>query len=252
MTGMQLEGKRIIVTGGAQGMGESTVRAFAREGAQVVSFDIKESAGRSVATEATRTGPGSVRFSFVDVSDHTEVTEAVRDAAATLGGLDVLVNIAGVQRAKPAHELTPADLDFLFGINLRGTVYTNQAAFAVMREAGTGAILNFGSDAGLNPIAGLAGYSATKGAVMSWTRTVADEWGRQGIRVNSVVPAIATPMTDAGTKDRGERYAKVPLGGWLGDPDRDFAPVMVFLAGDGARFINGQIIAVNGGLGMVR
>ncbi|KAA9164518.1 SDR family oxidoreductase [Amycolatopsis acidicola] len=249
---MQLDGKRIIVTGGAQGMGEATVRAFAREGAQVFSFDIKESAGRSVAEKATAEGPGSARFSFVDVSDHAEVTEAVRDAASAMGGLDVLVNIAGVQRAKPAEELTPEDLDFLFDINVRGTVYAGQAAFEVMKAAGTGAILNFGSDAGLNPIAGLAGYSATKGAVMAWTRTVADEWGRQGIRVNSVVPAIATPMTDAGTKDRGDRYSRVPLGGWLGDPERDFAPVMVFLAGDGARFINGQIIAVNGGLGMVR
>jgi NAD(P)-dependent dehydrogenase (short-subunit alcohol dehydrogenase family) len=176
----------------------------------------------------------------------------VRDSAAAMGGLDVLVNVAGVQRAKPAEQLTAEDLDFLIDINLRGTIYTNQAAFEAMRDGGTGAILNLGSDAGLTPIAGLAGYSATKGGVMAWTRTVADEFGRRGIRVNSVVPAIQTPMTENGAKDRGERYAKVPLGGWLGDADRDFAPVMVFLASDGARFINGQIIAVNGGLGMVR
>jgi 2-hydroxycyclohexanecarboxyl-CoA dehydrogenase len=249
---MRLAGKRVIVTGGAQGMGETTVRAYVREGATVFSFDIKDEAGQQVAAAACAGGPGTATYRHVDVSSQPEVADGVRDASERMGGLDVMVNIAGVQRAKPAHELTVEDLDFLIDINLRGTIYTNQEAFRAMREAGTGAILNFGSDAGLAPIPGLAGYSATKGGVMAWTRTTADEFGRQGIRVNSVVPAIQTPMTDAGTKDRGDRYAKVPLGGWLGDAERDFAPVMVFLASDGARFINGQILAVNGGLGMVR
>lgn len=249
---MSLRGKRIIVTGGAQGMGETTVRAYVREGAVVTSFDVKDDEGKRVAAQAAERGPGSAGFRHVDVSDQAAVSVAVAEAAAEMGGLDVLVNIAGVQRAKPAHELTVTDLDFLIDINLRGTIYTNQAAFEAMREAGTGTILNFGSDAGLNPIAGLAGYAATKGGVMAWTRTIADEFGRQGIRVNTVVPAIQTPMTAAGAAERSDRYSKVPLGGWLGDAERDFAPVMVFLAGDGARFINGQIIAVNGGLGMVR
>lgn len=249
---MDLVGKRIIVTGGAQGMGASVVRAYVREGASVHSFDVKDDLGRQVAEEATTRGPGSSTYAHVDVSDQTAVAVAVQQATRSMGGLDVLANVAGVQRPKPAENLTPEDLDFLLDINLRGTIYTNQAAFLAMRDAGTGAILNFGSDAGLTAIPGLAGYSASKGAIMAWTRTLAKEFGRRGIRVNSVVPAIQTPMTDVGHDDRRDLYSKVPLGGWLGDPDTDFAPVMVFLAGDGARFINGQIIAVNGGLGMVR
>jgi 2-hydroxycyclohexanecarboxyl-CoA dehydrogenase len=248
----QLDGKRIIVTGGAQGMGEATVRAFVREGATVHSFDVKEEPGRRVAEKATADGPGTAEYRHVDVSDEPAVRAAVDGAASAMSGLDVMVNIAGVQRAKPAEELTPADLDFLLDINLRGTIYTNQAAFRAMRDGGTGSIVNVGSDAALGAIPGLAGYAATKGAVMAWTRTLAVEFGTRGIRVNTVVPAIRTPMTEAGAAERGRHYAKVPLGGWLGDADRDFAPVMVFLAGDGSRFINGQIIAVNGGLGMVR
>lgn len=249
---MRLAGKRVIVTGGAQGLGKVTVCAYVREGATVASFDVKDALGEQVAAAANNEGPGSARYRHVDVSRQPEVAHAVRRAADEMGGLDVMVNIAGVQCARPAHELTVDDLGFLIGINLRGTIYTNQEAFRTMREAGSGAILNFGSDAALAPIPGLAGYSAAKGGVMAWTRTTADEFGRQGIRVNSVVPAIQTPMTDAGTKDRGDRYSQVPLGGWLGDAERDFAPVMVFLASDDARFVNGQIIAVNGGLGMVR
>jgi NAD(P)-dependent dehydrogenase (short-subunit alcohol dehydrogenase family) len=249
----QLDGKRIIVTGGAQGMGESTVRAFAREGAAVVALDVKEDQGRQTAERIAAETGAEVSFVRADVSDRGQVFDAVARAAEGLGGLDVMVNVAGVQRAKPAEELTEADLDFLLNINLRGTFFTNQAAFAAMKPAGAGHIINFGSDAGMTAIRGLAGYSATKGAVHAWTRTVALEFGAHGIRVNTVVPAMKTPMTEAGrTQGRANVYSKVPLGGDLGEPDRDLAPVMVFLASDGSRFITGQTISVNGGIGMVR
>lgn len=249
----QLDGKRIIVTGGAQGMGESTVRAFAREGAAVVALDVKEDQGRQTAERIAEETGAEVSFVRADVSDRGQVFDAVGRAVEGLGGLDVMVNVAGVQRAKPAEELTEADFDFLLNINLRGTFFTNQAAFAAMKPAGGGHIINFGSDAGMTPIRGLAGYSATKGAVHAWTRTVALEFGAHGIRVNTVVPAMKTPMTEAGrTQGRANVYSKVPLGGDLGEPDRDLAPVMVFLASDGSRFITGQTISVNGGIGMVR
>jgi 3-oxoacyl-[acyl-carrier protein] reductase len=249
---VQLEGKRIIVTGAAQGMGATCVRAYVREGAVVAAIDVKDELGRQTTSEATSAGPGSAVYLHADVSDRVQVDSAFADAVHHLGGLDVLVNVAGVQRARPAAQFTDADLDFLLGINLRGTILTNQAAFPAMRDAGTGTILNFGSDAGLTAMPGLAAYSATKGGVMAWTRTIAGEWGTLGIRANSVVPAIQTPMTTSGATERNDIYSSVPLGGALGDPERDFAPVMIFLASDGARFITGQAIAVNGGLGMVR
>lgn len=253
VVGRQLDGKRIIVTGGAQGMGESTVRAFAREGAALVALDVKEDQGRQTAERIAEETGSEVSFVRADVSDRGQVFDAVARAVEGLGGLDVMVNVAGVQRAKPADELTEADFDFLLDINLRGTFFTNQAAFAAMKPAGSGHIINFGSDAGMTAIRGLAGYSATKGAVHAWTRTVALEFGAHGIRVNTVVPAMKTPMTEAGgTQGRANVYSKVPLGGDLGEPDRDLAPVMVFLASDGSRFITGQTISVNGGIGMVR
>ncbi|MFJ4840628.1 SDR family NAD(P)-dependent oxidoreductase [Streptomyces sp. NPDC088746] len=249
---MQLAGKKIIVTGAAQGMGASTVRAYAAEGAEVAAVDVKDDLGRRVAEEATLQGPGKVTYHHANVTDRAEVDAAFSAAVVDLGGLDVLVNIAGVQRARPAAEFTDEDLDFVLGINLRGTILTNQAAYRTMREAGSGVVLNFGSDAGLTAMPGLGAYAASKGGVMAWTRTIAGEWGPEGIRANSVVPAVQTPMTANGAQERGNIYSSIPLGGRLGDPERDFAPVMVFLASDGARFITGQIIAVNGGLGMVR
>ncbi|WAH96309.1 SDR family NAD(P)-dependent oxidoreductase [Arthrobacter sp. MMS18-M83] len=250
---MQLQGKRIIVTGGAQGMGAATVRAFAREGAAVVAMDLKEEQGMATAEEIARETGADVSFAAVDVACREQVFDAVSAATQRLGGLDVLVNVAGVQRAKPAEELTDADFDFLLNINLRGTFYTSQAAFLAMKPSKAGHIINFGSDAGMSAIRGLGGYSATKGGVHAWTRTIALEFGPHGVRANIVVPAMKTPMTESGQSEgRGNVYAKTPLGGELGDPDRDLAPVMVFLAGDGSRFITGQTISVNGGLGMVR
>ena len=142
---------------------------------------------------------------------------------------------------------------------MKGTLYTNQAAFRHMRARG-GRIINFGSGAGIRGQRGSAHYSAAKGAVMAWTRTVAQEWARHGITVNSIVPAIWTPMYEAYRQRMSEPESTIhdlamqhviPLGGRLGDPERDIAPVMVFLAGDGARFITGQAIAVDGGMVML-
>lgn len=248
---MQLQGKRIVVTGGGSGMGAATVRAYAAEGAAVAVLDVNDEAAEKVIAEVSANGDTAPRFYRADIGRRDQVDAAFDAAAGDLGGIDVLANVAGVQRGKPAAEFTDADLDFLIDINLRGTILTNQAAYRHMNGNGYGNILNFGSDAGLGPIPGVAAYAATKGGVMAWTRTVAAEWAKAGVRVNSIVPAMLTPMTEAGQRDRADVYASIPLGG-LGDVEADFAPVMVFMAGDGARFITGQIIACNGGLGMVR
>lgn len=248
---MQLEGKKIIVTGGAHGMGAGAVRAFVAEGASVAVLDIKDELAEHVVKEANEDGPGRARYFHCDVVRRPEVDSAVHDATSWLGGLDVLANVAGVQRKKSPEEFTGEDLDFLLGVNLLGTIHTNQAAFPHLRTDG-GTILNLGSDGGLVAMPGIAAYAASKGAVMSWTRAIAGEWAKHGIRANSIVPAIKTPMTDNGGEQGKSVYSMVPLGGELGDVMEDFAPVMVFMAGDGARFITGQLISVNGGLVMVR
>ena len=252
---MQLTDRRIIVTGGASGIAAAAVRAFAREGARVVSLDIDDAGGRRVAAEAG----ARVAYRHCDVSRRDEVAAVFDQAAAELGGLDVLVHAAAVERSLPAEEISAEEWDRLTEVNVKGTVWTNQAAFRHMRAHG-GRIVNFGSGAGIRGQRGSAHYSASKGAVMAWTRTVAQEWARYGITVNSVVPAIWTPMYDAYRSRMGEQERTIhdmgmqhliPLGGRLGDPDRDAAPVLVFLASDAARFLTGQAIAVDGGMIML-
>jgi len=251
-----LEERRVVVTGGARGIGESAVRAFVREGAHVVSFDVTEEAGLAAAGEADAGGPGTARFMRCDVSSRPSVGEAFAAAVSHLGGLDALVHVAGVERAAPAEEITDEDWDLTLDVNLRGTFLTNQAAFPHLKEHG-GRIVNFASGAGLYPYLRGAHYSASKAGVIAWTRTIAHEWGRYGITAVAVNPAMWTPMYQ-GHRDRlspgelaahdAEKQVKVPLGGKLGDPDGDLAPVLVFLVGEGSRFITAQIIAVDGGM----
>ena len=252
---MQLAGKRIVVTGGASGIGAATVRAYAREGARVVALDVDDDAGEGVVADA---GGGAV-YRHCDISQRTEVDRTIDEAAALLGGLDVLANVAGVERGTPAEDIPDAEWDLVFATNVKGTLYTNQAAFRHLKARG-GRIINFGSGAGLRGQRGSAHYSASKAAVMAWTRTVAQEWAGYGITVNSVVPAIWTPMYDRHRARMSEAERSmhdmamahvIPLGGKLGDPDRDMAPVMVFLAGDGCRFMTGQAIVVDGGMIML-
>ncbi|MFF2850308.1 SDR family NAD(P)-dependent oxidoreductase [Streptomyces sp. NPDC058001] len=258
---MQLKDKRVIVTGGAQGIGEAVVRAYAAEGAVVSSVDVNEDLGREVAEAASAAGPGSVTFSRADVSDRDQVNAVFTEAASRMGGLDVLVHVAGIQRHAAADDVTQDFLETLFKVNVYGTVHTNSAAYAVMREAGAGAIINFGSESGLTAELHNAVYGSTKAAVHTWTRSVAREWGPSGVRVNAVLPYVVTPMYEQFRKALSpEELAahdqataeQIPLGGKFGDPAKDLAPVMVFLASDASHFITGQLIPVDGGLISVR
>lgn len=249
---MQLRDKRIVVTGGASGIAAAAVRAYAREGARVVSLDVNDAAGEAVAAQAGE----RVTYRHCDVRRRDAVFAAVADAASTLGGLDVLASVAAVEGGVPAEDLAESEWDDLFAVNVKGTVFANQAAFPHLRECG-GVIINFGSGAAIRGQKGAAHYSASKGAVMSWTRTVAQEWAPYGIRMFNVVPAIWTPMYDLhrsrmapgelAIHDMAMQHV-IPLGGKLGDPDQDMAPVMVFLASDASRFMTGQSIVVDGGM----
>lgn len=257
----RLKDKRIIVTGGAQGIGEATVRAFAAEGATVVSMDVNEDRGREIAENASASGPGKVTFTAVDVGDRPGVERAFSDAATQLGGLDVLVNVAGIQRHAPVDDIPPELLERIMRINFFGTVHTNAAAFKTMKAAGRGAIVNFGSESGLTAELNNSAYGASKAAVHNWTRSVARDWGPHGVRVNAVLPYVVTPMYEEFRKALSpealaahdkETAEQIPLGGKFGDPAQDLAPVLVFLASDDSHFITGQLIPVDGGLISVR
>jgi NAD(P)-dependent dehydrogenase (short-subunit alcohol dehydrogenase family) len=247
-------GLRIIVTGGASGMGAAMVRDYARHGAKVVSLDVNDAVGKAITVEA------GADYIHCDVSDEASVKSAFASSAEILGGLDVLVHAAGIAPGAPAEAITLSGWEKVFAVNARGTFLTNQAAFEYLQSGG-GRVINFASAAGISGLPNKAHYAATKGAVLAWTRTIAKEWGQYGITANCIAPAIETPMylktrslmnADALATLDAKLAADMPIDGKLGDPDRDLAPLMRFLAGAGSRFITGQIFAVDGGLTMVR
>lgn len=257
----ELSGYSIIVTGSARGMGAATVRTYAAAGADVVAMDIADS-GAAVAESGAEGVDGTVRFIRLDVADPNSVTRAFDDALAHLGKLDVLAHPAAIQRPGDAANVTPEDWDLMFAVNVRGTMLTNQAAHRHMSSNGTGgSIINFGSVSGLRPEPVAPAYSASKGAVHSWTRTAAAAWGADSVRVNAILPAIATPMYEeaigAMTEDQKQAHywqneASIAMGQKYGDAEQDLGPVMVFLASRGSKFISGQLIPVDGGQSSVR
>jgi NAD(P)-dependent dehydrogenase (short-subunit alcohol dehydrogenase family) len=252
---MQLAGLRIIVTGAAHGIGSATARAYVREGARVAALDVDDDTGEALARDLG----GAARYLRCDVSDREEVDRVFAAAVEWLGGLDVMVNVAGIERGGPAESLSEADWRLVLGVNLLGTVFTNQAAFRHMKGRG-GRIINFGSGGGVRGQVGSSHYAASKGAVHAFTRTAAAEWGHQKVTVNAVAPAAWTRMYDDYLErmgPEGKRLAleamrrMIPIGGKLGDPERDIAPVLVFLASEAAHFMTGQLVSVDGGLVML-
>jgi NAD(P)-dependent dehydrogenase (short-subunit alcohol dehydrogenase family) len=245
----RLEGKRIIVTGGAGGIGNAAVRLFAQEGARVA----------CTFNNAKPGVPDGVLTARCDITDKAEVNAVFDQFAAAMGGLDVLVHAAGRHGSQSAELIGERDWDAMFDANGKGTVWTNQAAFRHLKVHG-GSIVNMGSVEGVRGFAGNAMYSASRGAVMAWTRTIALEWGRHNVRVNCVAPAVHTEIferqraqMDEATRAAVDAHlaAIIPLGGRMGEPLRDLAPVLLFLASDDSRFITGQTIAVDGGLMML-
>lgn len=258
---MELQGKRAIVTGCARGMGAAIVRAYTSAGANVVGMDVNDADGERVVTEARNAGPGHASYHTADIADKDSVRVAFEAAAAELGGLDVLAHPAAIHRSSNASDVSVDDWNLMFAVNVRGTMLTNQAAFQLMKLSGGGSIINFGSISGQRPETGAAAYSAAKGAVHSWTRTAAGSWGADGVRVNAVLPAMATPMyleararatDDQNTVSYWQNQRPIALGQAYGDPDRDLGPVMIFLASDASHFITGQLIPVDGGQTNVR
>src|SRR5271157_557720 len=245
-----LTGRRILITGGATGIGAAAVGVLHAAGARVVAT-------------YHRTDPASDAAPVVwlqcDVRDAESVESTFCTAVEELGGLDVLVNAAGLWQAGVPGHISSDEIDFLLATNVKGTILTNQAAHTVMRANG-GRIINFGSAEAVmgSPISAV--YAATKGAVQAWTRSAAKAWAADNVTVNALAPAVQTAGADrlreflgpeAGALIDQQMKMMIPLGGALGDPARDVGPMLVFLAGSGSGFITGQLLAVDGGLMMV-
>jgi 3-oxoacyl-[acyl-carrier protein] reductase len=244
-----LRGRRILVTGGATGIGAAAVGVLTEAGAEVA------------ATYHQTPPPDDLVATWLqcDVRDADAVSAMVQQAVEHLGGLDVLVNAAGLWQAGIPGYIGVDEISFLLDTNVKATILTNQAAYAVMKGAG-GRIINFGSSEAVmgSPISAV--YAATKGAVQAWTRSAARAWAADSVTVNALAPAVQTAGADrlrdflgpeAGALIDQQMKMMIPLGGALGDPARDVGPLLVFLAGYGSGFITGQLLAVDGGLIMV-
>lgn len=258
-----LEGKKIIVTGGAGGIGAPTVEEYVLQGAIVTSIDIKPEDGEKFAAEANAKGPGKVTYVNFDLTKFDELEAVFAKAKADMGGLDAVVHTAAkMQSMRPAIQYTLEDIDFIFDNDMKETIVVDQVACRLMQEYNTGVIVNFGSETGLHgsPNDGL--YSSAKAGVATWTRVIASEWGHAyNIRCNTVLPTMKSPMYKAYVAgmdpDKREaflesRRAKHPIKGDMGDPEVDIVGLMVFLVCDMSQYITGQLFAVNGGNTMVR
>lgn len=244
---MSLDGKVTIITGAGQGIGRTTALRFARDGAKVAVVEINEETGKSTADEIDKQG-GEALFVKADVSDHADAARMVQTVHERFGRIDVLINNAGILRDAQLHKMTEADFDAVINVNLKGTFNCTQAVAPIMREQGSGAIVNAASVVGLYGNFGQTNYVASKAGVIGMAKTWAKELGRKGVRVNAVAPGfIGTEMIQSmPDKIINQMKERVPMRR-LGKPE-EVAAVYAFLASDEASYVNGAVVSVDGGV----
>lgn len=243
--GTRLKDKIAIITGGARGMGEATVRMFVEEGAQVVIADRLEAEGKALASDIG----DAAMFHPLDVTQEAEWAALVAATLDRYGRIDALVNNAGVVAFAPIEEITAQDFDRVYAVNVKGPLMGIKHVGAVMRGAGRGSIVNISSVDGLRGVNALALYSSSKWAVRGLTKSAALEFGPLGVRVNSVHPGgvdttMGNPQGQTG-EERNWGYGRVPLQR-IGEP-REVAAASLFLCSDEASYITGAELAVDGG-----
>ena len=240
--------KIALITGGSRGIGAACVRLFARNGYAVVFLANRSAEKAQALTDELRAEGCDVAFRICDVSDSTQVAAVIADVLRTYKRIDALVNCAGVAYIGLFTDMTDAEWDALFAVNVRSVFSVTKAVLPGMISRQTGAIVNVSSMWGEVGASCEVAYSATKAALIGMTKALAKEVGPSGVRVNCVTPGVIdTDMNAQLTEeDRAELADETPLGR-IGSAD-EVARTILYLCGDGASFITGQVLGVSGGL----
>jgi 3-oxoacyl-[acyl-carrier protein] reductase len=244
---MRLKDKVALVTGGGQGIGKITAQTFAREGARVVVADINMANAQAVAA-AIEQADGQAKAVFLDVSRGESVEAALQAVTNWAGGVDILINNAGITRDARMQKMTEDQFDAVISVNLKGVWLMAKACTPLMIARGGGAIVNTASVVGLYGNFGQTNYVAAKAGVIGMTKTWARELGPSGIRVNAVAPGFTSTDMISTVPDKvlDSVRERTPLRR-LGRPE-DIANAYLFLASDESSFITGVTLSVDGGL----
>ncbi|PJZ01490.1 MULTISPECIES: dihydroanticapsin 7-dehydrogenase [Bacillus] len=249
---MNLIGKTVLITGGASGIGYAAVQAFLNQKANVVVADIDEAQGEEMVRKENHDG---LHFVQTDITDEAACQQAVQSAVDTFGGLDVLINNAGIEIVAPIHEMELSDWNKVLQVNLTGTFLMSKYALKHMLAAGKGNIINTCSVGGVVAWPDIPAYNASKGGVLQLTRSMAVDYAKHQIRVNCVCPGIIdTPLNEKSFLENNEgtleeikkEKAKVNPLLRLGKPE-EIANVMLFLASDLSSYMTGSAITADGG-----
>ncbi|MBF6324315.1 SDR family NAD(P)-dependent oxidoreductase [Nocardia cyriacigeorgica] len=250
----RFDGRRVVVTGAGSGIGQGIALRLLDEGAQLVAVDIDEP---GLAATADKAGDAADRLRTVrlDIADQDSVRTGTETALEFLGGLDVLVNSAGILRPARTHEMPLDAWDTVIRVNLTGTFLMTQAALPALLDSGRGVVVNLSSTAAFQGSPYLAAYAASKGGVASFTHAIALEYAKQGLRAVNIVPAgITSGITTKSILEQPEGFDPslfARLTGWLnggalGSPE-DIAGVVAMVASDDGRYMTGTEIRVDGG-----
>lgn len=244
----ELTGKSALVTGAGSGIGASIAQAYARAGAAVLVTDVDGEAAAAVAAEITAAG-GSAKSAALDVRDGEGAAAAAEQAAALNGGtLNILVNNAGAIAPAMFPNLEEDDFRRIVDIHLVGSFVCSKAVLPYLPTDGSGRIINVTSAAGLVGTIGQANYGAAKAGIIGLTKSLARELAKKQVTVNAIAPLAATKMTEnirSNEKLAAKTLARIPLGRWA-EPD-EISSSFVFFASDGAAYITGQVLPVDGG-----